>query len=302
VILVVGGTGTLGRRVVARLVADGHRVRVLTRTEGRARHLPRGVEVVVGDLRHEPDVALAVAGSSTVISAVHGFDGADTSPEAIDRDANRRLMERARAAGANRFILMSVVGAHADHPMSLFRAKHAAEETLRGSGLRFTIVRATAFLETWLSVVGAPLDSGKALVFGPGTNPVNFVSVSDVAMLVAECVRDSSTVGETLEIGGPEDVGLLELAQRLIAARDVAARVSHVPLPALRLMAVLARPFAPAFARRARAAVFMSTADMTFSSTVRERFPAVPSTTLADVLRLRNVPPELAEVPLSLAP
>jgi hypothetical protein len=60
------------------------------------------------------------------------------------------------------------------------RAKHSAEE-LRASGLPFTIVRATAFMETWLGIIDGTVEgSGHALVFGPGTNPVNFVS-RDVA-------------------------------------------------------------------------------------------------------------------------
>jgi uncharacterized protein YbjT (DUF2867 family) len=218
-----------------------------------------------------------------VVSAVHGFIG--SSPEAIDRDANLAFVRLARKAGVERFLLLSVTGARADHPMSLFRAKFAAEEALRKSGLRFTIVRATAFLETWVSVVGAPLANGKALVFGRGTNPVNFVSVRDVAALVAECVRDGSTADEVLEIGGPENFGFAVLAERLIEARGAPARLDHIPLPALRAMSVLARPFAPGFARKAGAAVVMNTTDMTFDSHVRQRFPAVPSTTLADVLR-----------------
>jgi NADH dehydrogenase len=286
VILVVGGTGNLGRRLVPSLVARGLRVRVLTRDRARASGLPAGIETCVGDLRREADLAAALTGCTGVVSAAHGFAGeGGTSPEAIDRDANLTLLRLARVAGVERFVLVSVVGARSDHPMSLFRAKHAAEEALRASGLRFTIVRSTAFMETWISVVGAPLESGKALVFGKGENPINFVSARDVAALIAECLRDESTVNQTLEIGGPEDLGFSAFAQRLLAARNPAGRVDHVPLPALRAMSILARPFSPEFARKAGAAVVMNTHDMTFASAVRQRFPEIPNTTLSDLLR-----------------
>jgi NADH dehydrogenase len=285
-ILVTGGTGTLGVRLVPLLVAQGHRVRVLTRHPERPNGLPEGVEIVGGDVRVEADLAAALRGCTFVVSATQGFAGEGSpSPESIDRDANLRLIRLAKEAGVERFLLLSVIGGGRDHPMSLFRAKFAAEEALQQSGLSFTIVRATAFLETWISVIGSPLPNGKALVFGKGENPVNFVSARDVAVLVAECLRDTSTVGEVLEIGGPENLGLTAFAERLVEADGRSARIEHIPRPALRVMSVLARPFAPEFARKACAAVVMDTHDMTFDSHVRRRFPAVPSTTLADVLR-----------------
>ncbi len=285
-ILVVGGTGTLGARLVPLLVDEGRTVRVLTRDAARARALPASVEVLTGDVRDAASLAAAVRGCTTVVSAVHGFVGSGSpSPESIDRDANRALARAAAEANVKRFVLLSVQGAAPDHPMSLHRAKHAAEEALRQSGLAFTILRPTAFLETWIGVIGGPLASkGEALVFGPGRNPVNLVSVRDVAALVALAVRDDALVGETLEIGGPENLGLATVAERLILASGKPGRIKHIPLPVLRAMSVLARPFSPTFARQARAAVVMSTIDMTFAERVRARFPTLPSTSLADVL------------------
>jgi uncharacterized protein YbjT (DUF2867 family) len=67
-----------------------------------------------------------------------------------------------------------VVGASPGHPMEPFRAKHAAEEMLRGSGIPWTIVRATAFTETWGQIMGKPLQaSRKVPVFGHGDNPID---------------------------------------------------------------------------------------------------------------------------------
>ena len=113
-------------------------------------------------------------------------------------------MGAAAEAGVEHLVLMSVHGASPEHPMSLHRAKYAAEQALQASGLRFTIIRATAFLETWVTVIGGTLsDQGHALVFGPGRNPINFVSVRDVAAVVALSVQDPSMSNEIVEIGGP---------------------------------------------------------------------------------------------------
>jgi len=290
-ILVAGGTSRLGAPLVQRLVLDGHAVRVLSRDPRRGIHLAASVEMFVGDVRDEAALKAAVAGCETVVSAIHGFVGVGRpSPEAIDRDGNRILIRAASAAGANHFVLVSVHGAAPDHPMSLHRAKYAAEQALRESGIGFTIVRPTAFLETWLDVIGGPLAAdGHALVFGPGRNPINLVSVRDVAELVA-LVACKSPSNEIVEIGGPENLGFVTLAERLIDAGGKLGRIKHIPLFALRALSVLARPFSPVFARQARAAVVMNTRDMTFDTSPRQRFPTVPITYLRDLLPARPSP------------
>lgn len=252
----VGGTSRLGRALLPLL--DGHPVRVLTRERRRADGM--GVEVVEGDARDPAALAALVRGCDTVVSAMHGFVGPD-SPGAIDRDANRALIAAAKDVG--HLVLVSVQGAAPDHPMSLHRAKFAAEEALRKSGLRYTIVRPTAFLETWTTIIGGPLAAkGHALVFGPGRNTINFVPVKDVARLVARAVLDGRLERDTVEIGG-ENLAMVTLAQRLIAQRG-SGTIKHIPLPVLRAMSVLARPFSPSFARQARAAVVMNTFDFSY--------------------------------------
>ncbi|HEY2959344.1 MAG TPA: NAD(P)H-binding protein [Actinomycetota bacterium] len=287
-ILVVGGTGTLGTQLVRLLVERGERVRVLTRDPARAADLPDTVQTLIGDLRDPAAIAAAVAGCATVVSAVHGFAGpGKPSPEAIDRDANRALIQAAAAAGVQHLVLVSVLDAGPDHPMSLHRAKYAAEQALRASGLAWTIIRPAAYLETWIAIIGAKLaDGGQALVFGPGRNPVNFVSAHDVAAVAALAVPDRSLQGEVLEVTGPENLSFTQLAERLITASGQPGRIRHVPLAMLRAMSVLARPVSPVFARQAQAAVVMNTTDMTVDvAAIRARFPTIPATTLDEVLR-----------------
>jgi uncharacterized protein YbjT (DUF2867 family) len=189
-ILVAGGTGRLGTLVVSHLAAGGRDVRVLTRDPTRAHHLPDGVaEIVNGDVRDRASIERALRGVTTVVSAVHGFAGPGrVSPASVDRDGNANLVDVATAAGAD-VVLMSVVGASVDSPMELFRAKHAAEQHLRESGTPWTIVRATAFVELWAEIMAKPI------VFGRGNNPINFVSVGDVAAVVERAVVDAGLRG-----------------------------------------------------------------------------------------------------------
>ena len=191
-ILVAGGSGRLGSLLVQRLVAGGATVRVLGRTRARAAHLDAApVEIVEGDVRVASDAQRAVAGANVVVSAVHGFAGpGGVSPASVDRDGNRHLVDAAARAGAT-VILMSVVGASAESPMELFRMKDAAEQYLRASGTQWTIVRSTAFLETWIDLIADTADrAGRVVVFGRGQNPINFISVHDVALLVDRVIGE----------------------------------------------------------------------------------------------------------------
>jgi NADH dehydrogenase len=222
-----------------------------------------------------------------VISAVHGFAGPGrVSPATVDCAGNANLIGAATRASAN-FILVSVAGAAPDHPIGLFRAKHAAEDMLRASGIPWTIVRATAFMETWATIMSRMLEtSGKIVVFGRGDNPVNFVSATDVAALIARAVTDPGLRGQVLELGGPDNLTFNQVAALLQETTGRHAPVRHIPRPALQAMAWLTAAIKPALARQARAALAMDTSDMSFDAApARLAFPDLPNTDMATALK-----------------
>jgi NADH dehydrogenase len=288
VIVVAGGTGTLGARLVPRLAGRGLAVRVLTRDRARAQHLAGpGIEVTCGDVRDRASIARALRGAGTVISAVHGFAGPGrVSPATVDRAGNAHLIDAAARTGAA-FVLVSVVGAAPDHPIGLFRAKHAAEQALLASGIPWTIVRATAFMETWATIMGQPLQaSGKVLVFGRGDNPVNFVSATDVAALVSHAVATPGLASQVLELGGPGNLTFNQVAALLKETTGRPATVRHIPRPVLHAMAMATAMVKPALARQARAALAMDSIDMTFDpSPARRAFPDLPNTDMPTALK-----------------
>jgi NADH dehydrogenase len=205
-----------------------------------------------------------MAGVTTVVSAVHGFAGPGrVTPASVDRTGNANLVDAAEAAGAD-VVMMSVVGASSESPMELFRAKYDAEQHLRASHARWTIVRSTAFVELWGEILS------KAPVFGRGDNPINFVSARDVALVVARAVDDSDLRGQIIEVGGPTNLTFNELAALLFEVRGTHRKIHHVPRWLLRSMALVGR--------RPRAALVMDTNDMTFDA-------AVPDARIADLPR-----------------
>jgi uncharacterized protein YbjT (DUF2867 family) len=252
-ILVAGGTGRLGTLIVGRLAARGLDVRVLTRDPARARHLADvATEIMTGDVRDRASMKAAMLDATTVVSAVQGFAGPGrVSPASVDRDGNANIVDAAAAVSAD-VVLLSVVGASPEHPMELFRAKYAAEQYLCSSDVRWTVVRATAFVQLWAEIMSKPI------VLGRGENPINFVSTGDVAAVVERAVVDSGLREKVLEVGGPQNLTFNELAELLQRIRGRPARIRHVPRWLLRSMAPVTR--------QARAAVAMDTIDMTFDA------------------------------------
>ncbi len=288
-ILIVGGTGNLGRKVVSLLTDQGCKVRVLTRDPNRSPVLAgTEVEMVTGNVRDRQSLDRAMDGVDTVISAVHGFTGSgDDNPETVDFLGNRNLINAAKVRDIGHFILISVHGATTDHTMELFRMKFRAEQELRASGIEWTIIRPTAYMETWVSLIGAPLVSdGRTRIFGRGHNPINFVSVHDVARVVEQAVVDRSLRGEVIEIGGPENLSMRQVVDTFVRVTGKEGRVSSVPLPMMRVMSLLLRPVSRTLARQIQAGIVMDTTDQTFDARDFERrFPALKLTRLTDMIR-----------------
>ncbi|HEY8619304.1 MAG TPA: SDR family oxidoreductase [Dermatophilaceae bacterium] len=283
-ILVAGGSGRLGHLVVERLVGEGRSVRVMSRNPSAATDLAQlQVEVARGDVRDPSSLGPVMSEVSTVVSAVHGLAGSDgVSPESVDRDGNRNLIDAA-AAGTADVILVSVVGASPDHPMELFRMKWAAEEYLRASGLPWTIVRASAFADTWIELLRQSAGtSGRPRVFGRGDNPINFVWAQDVADAVVRATLDHDLRGQVIEVGGPDNLTFNEIARLVQASMKASGSLHHVPRPGLRAMGLVARPFNPTMARLARASLVMDTCDLTFDAQESTRaYPWLSCTPIA---------------------
>jgi NADH dehydrogenase len=159
--------------------------------------------------------------------------------------------------------------------------KHRAEEALRASGLAWTILRATAFMETWAMLVGEPLvRTGKTTIFGRGRNPLNFVSAHDVATFVELAVTDPALRGATVDVGGPESLTFCDVVATFERETGRRGTTRHVP-----------RPLNPGLARQIQAGVVMDTFGFAFDGAERaRRFPSIPLTSLAEVVRRDHLP------------
>jgi uncharacterized protein YbjT (DUF2867 family) len=287
-ILVAGGTGTLGTKIVSLLAERGTRVRVLTRDHSRAHQLGAGVQIVEGDVRSPAMLRRAADSTRTMISAIQGFVGTPGgSPASIDRDGNANLIRAAQDAGTSHLILVSVRDASPSHPMELMRMKHAAEQQLKASGLAWTIIRPSAYMETWCQVLGRPLlEKGKAMVFGRGANPINWVSAWDVARFVDLAAVDPELRGRMIDVGGPENLTMTEFVRIFQHETGANGKIGHIPRPLMRLGLIAAKPINPNAARQIQAGIIMDTQPQAFDATAtRRRYPSIPATNLATAIR-----------------
>jgi len=286
-ILVTGGTGNLGIELVPYLAAKGIPVRVFTRHPDRARQrLDETPQLTQGDARNPAMLSPALEGIDAVVSAMTGFGPGAPGPRAVDYEGNLNLIRAAESAGVRRFVLVSMHGAGPDHPMELARMKYRAEEALRASRLDWVIVRPNPFMELWAEIAGRPIiKEGKAMVFGRGDNPINFNSAKDVARFIELALFDPALSRTILTVGGPENLTFNQLVGQIERAAGRKAVVKHVPVPMMRLLSMVMRPFKPDLAGMMGGGIAFDTIDMSFdASDLRRRFPQIELTRMADVL------------------
>jgi uncharacterized protein YbjT (DUF2867 family) len=283
-ILVLGGTARLGSRLMPLLLARGLPVRLLGRHENAVSRaaVAAGAEFVMGDVRDRAARRRALDGVDTVVSAMAGFGGQDAlGSGAVDRDGNIALIESARQAGVRDVVLLSIHEASATHPIELFRDKWAAEEALRASGLAWTILRPTAYLETWMDLLGGPLvATGKTRVFGTGRNRINFVSAIDVARFVELALTDPSLRGKAVEIPGPENLSFDELLDIVEREAGIQGQRQYLPVPMMRFARLATRLPKPVLSAQIAAGIVMNERDMTVDGpAIRAAYPSIPMTT-----------------------
>jgi uncharacterized protein YbjT (DUF2867 family) len=116
----------------------------------------------------------------------------------------------------------------------LHNAKRRVEEKLRESGVSYTILRPSCFMEIWLSpILGFDVANRKAQVLGEGDQPISYISIGDVAEFAVRAVMDDAMANQTIELGGPEPVTQLDVVRTF--EREVGApfEVTFIPEAAL---------------------------------------------------------------------
>jgi len=216
-VLVTGGTGRLGQRIVGPLQAAGHSVRQMSR-RGTG---PGGVR---GDLATGFDLASALAGAELIVHAASDPRG---DPWQVDVAGTRRLVQAVDRDRLRHLVYVSVVGVDRI-PYGYYRAKFAAEQVLLASGLPVTLLRVTQFHGS-IDVLLDAARRGPVLPVPMGWR-AQPVDVGDVADHVTQ-VCAAPPAGGVLEFAGPEELSAADLARAWVAARAPGTRVVATPVP-----------------------------------------------------------------------
>ena len=240
--LVVGATGMVGSEICKRLAARGKQVRALVRStadQAKVDNLRKsGVEIVPGDLRERALLEPACQGVTAVISTVSAmpfsYHPIENNIQQVDQEGLKKLIDVAKAAGVKHFVYTSFSG-QIDLDFPLRNAKRKVEQYLKNSGLVYTILRPSYFMEAWLSpVVGFDAANAKVQLYGDGTNPVGYISYLDVAQFAIESLENPAARNVSLELGGPESISQLDAVKIFEQASGRKFEVQHVPEEALR--------------------------------------------------------------------
>lgn len=252
-ILVVGGTGFLGRAIVRELVRGGKKVAVLTRDAERARQRMEGVaDFREGDVREPATLGPAMDRVKVVIATQQfpGFPMENPAKghtfEEVDGRGTESLVSAARPAGVERFIYLSGAGAAPDAEYHWFRIKWRAEEAVRNSGMTYVVLRPSWIFGPGDVALNRFLNMSKFLPFvpligSPGKQKVQPAFIDDVAKVVAECVDNAAADNKTFEIGGPE---VLTMGEVVRTALDVTGRkriILAAPSPVMKIVASVAK-------------------------------------------------------------
>lgn len=233
-ILVIGGTGMLGKPVAQQLKADGFNVRLLVRNPEKARKLlGDGYEFIQGDVDNESSLNTALSGVDGVhISLKGGPTEADF--ERMDHFAVRDIARIAKEQNVERVTLISAYAVSeekADTPES--RSKVRGEAALKSSGVPYTIFRCSWFMETLPLFV-----QGKSIsLIGDQTHLLHWIAAEDYARMVSKSYQTDETLNKELYIFGPEAYTMGEAMN--IYAAHVGVKVSPISTTMLSVMGTL---------------------------------------------------------------
>ena len=236
-VLVVGGTGFIGTALCAELKRRGHDVTALSRNPGGA-DLPGGVNRSMGDVTRYGSISGAFEGMDAVynlvaLSPLFKPSGGDGMHDRIHRQGTEHVVRAAEEHGVGRLVQMSALGADPDGTTAYIRSKGRAEGIVTDSDLEYTVFRPSVVFGdggefvSFTKLLAPPYVSALP---GGGRTRFQPIWVGDLVPMLADAIDDEDHVGETYEIGGPDELTLAEIAHLIHRSNGRSTTVVPVPM------------------------------------------------------------------------
>jgi uncharacterized protein YbjT (DUF2867 family) len=236
-LLIIGGTGTLGRQVVLQALTKGYQVRCLVRNFRKANFLKEwGVELVYGDLSRPETIPPCLKGISAIIDASTSRPNEFDSLKKVDWEGKLCLIEAAKAANIQRFVFFSAQNVEQFPNIPLMKLKYGIETKLKQSGVPYTIFRLTGFYQGLIEQYAIPILEDLPIWVTNENTSVSYMDTQDIAKFCLRCFQLPETVNQTFFVSGLKGWLSSEIINLCEQLAGQTAKVQKVPSFVLKLV------------------------------------------------------------------
>ena len=236
-LLIIGGTGTLGRQMVLQALLKGYPVRCMVRNFRKANFLKEwGVELVYGDLTKPETLPPCFKGITAVIDASTSRPNESESLKKVDWDGKIALIEAAKAANIQRFIFFSAQNVEQFENIPLMKLKYGIEKKLEASNIPYTIFRLTGFYQGLIEQYAIPILENLPIWVTNENTYIAYMDTQDIAKFAMRSLQIPQTINQTFFLSGLKGWVSSEIITLCEQLAGQTARVQRVPLIVLKLI------------------------------------------------------------------
>jgi uncharacterized protein YbjT (DUF2867 family) len=230
-LLVIGGTGTLGRQIVLQALTKGYQVRCLVRNFRKAAFLKEwGVELVYGDLSRPETIPPCLKGITAVIDASTSRANELDSLKKVDWDGKLGLIEAAKAANIQRFIFFSAQNVEQFNNIPLMKLKNGIEIKLKESEIPYTIFRLTGFYQGLIEQYAIPILENLPIWVTNENTYISYMDTQDIAKFCLKALQIPQTKNQTFFLSGSKGWVSSEIINLCEQLAGQEAKVQRIPL------------------------------------------------------------------------